>query len=321
MVFWRKKQAQPPNISCFGKLRATGDFIRLNASSSENAAFDRWIGGGMNLAKQTLGDGFDNVYQPTMGLFLYRGDDSSGEPERGMVGVWGASGDSAGRRYPMVVSASYDFEQMLALGPSMPIVVWPLLQAAYDLVSNGRGLSVEEFLSRVAQLKPPPIADPDAAMAPYRGWLGQQTMRSLWESGFGSIDVRHPVMYSINASVEIFAGQQRPQTGLAIRLPLGAGDAYAACVWTEVALRLSKCERTVINMFWTPQHELIVHIGQPHVATFRELLAPTSSAEHITDLTQPPTMDVDQAKQALPRPVASVVEDTEMSIAAFLQRL
>jgi type VI secretion system protein ImpM len=92
-------------------------------------------------------------------------------------------------------------------------------------------------------------------------------------------------------------------------------------VWTEVALRLSKCERTIINMFWTPQQELILHIGQPHVATFRELLAPTGDAEHITDLTQPPTMDPSQAQQALPRPLAAVVDDPEMSIAAFLQRL
>jgi type VI secretion system protein ImpM len=179
MVFWRKKQAQPPNISCFGKLRATGDFIRLNASSAENAAFDHWMGGGMNFAKQTLGEGFDSAYQPTMGLFVYRGDDSSGEPERGMVGVWGASGDSAGRRYPMVVSASYDFEQMLALGPGLPIVLWPLLQAAYDLVSNGRGLAVEDFLARVAQLQPPPIDDPEAAMGPFRAWQHiRSTLRS-----------------------------------------------------------------------------------------------------------------------------------------------
>ena len=50
-MFWRRKKAAPaapPQIGCFGKLPATGDFIRLNAGGDEIAAFDRWLGGAID---------------------------------------------------------------------------------------------------------------------------------------------------------------------------------------------------------------------------------------------------------------------------------
>ena len=44
-MFWRRKKGPsgPPQVGCFGKLPATGDFIRLNASTDELAAFDRLL--------------------------------------------------------------------------------------------------------------------------------------------------------------------------------------------------------------------------------------------------------------------------------------
>ena len=125
MAFWRKRQPQPPVVSCYGKLPSTGDFIRHNATAHENTIFDNWLGASIAHAKQSMGDGFLAAYQPTLGIFIYRGDDGDGkeEPERGLVGVWAASGDSAGRHYPMLISTAYDYEQMLSVGP------WPFVSA------------------------------------------------------------------------------------------------------------------------------------------------------------------------------------------------
>src|SRR5438105_14566829 len=109
-MFWRKKKAPatPPQIGCFGKLPATGDFIRLNAGGDELAAFDRWLGSSIDFARQNMGPNFDVAYTPAVGLFIYRGEGKGNDPPaRGMVGAWAASRDNAGRLYPMVVFGSY----------------------------------------------------------------------------------------------------------------------------------------------------------------------------------------------------------------------
>lgn len=320
MVFWKKKQPQPPEVNCYGKLPATGDFIRHNAMGPDNGAFDQWLQGSLNLAKQSMGDNFRTMYEPSVGLFIYRGDDAGGEPDRGMIGCWAASGDSAGRSYPMVVSCSYDYDQLLGVGPALPIAVWPFLTAAYDLVTNGRGLSVDEFLGRVRQIQPISLDQPEQALAGYRDWLANNQMRAFWETTFGTIEPRHYVAHIIHASVEIFIGQECPQTNLAIRFPIGPGDAYAACVWMDMTLRMAKWQRTVLNAFWTPQHDLVVHMGPPHVATYRELIAASGDAEHLTDLLRPPSIDAATARQRL-GPLAEVIDNPDVSIAHFLEAL
>src|SRR4051794_36013627 len=109
-MFWRRKKAAaaPPQIGCFGKLPATGDFIRFNAGGDELAAFDRWLGGAIDFSRRSLGAAFEPAYQPSVGLFIFHGEGAKSDepPARGMVGAWAASGDNAGRTYPMIVFAS-----------------------------------------------------------------------------------------------------------------------------------------------------------------------------------------------------------------------
>ena len=321
MAFWGKKKRQPPGLSCYGKLPATGDFIRLNAAGQENTTFDNWLGGSIHHARESLGEAFDGCYQPALGLFLYRGDDGNGdEPDRGMVGAWASSGDSAGRRYPMIVSTTYDYEELLAVGAAIPLATWSFLQSAYALCAGGRQLPVDGFLGRVQQLQPVPLDPPEQSVASYRQWTQTKTMRSFWETTLGDSSRRMAAVANVVATLEIFAGQERPQTSLAIRFPTGAADFYAVSVWMDMTLRVAKWERTVLNAFWTPQHDLMVHIGPPQVQTFRELIMDGSGADHVTDLCRAPTMDEGQARGYLGAR-SEAVADLDQTIAAFLQRL
>ena len=322
MVFWKKKKRQPPGVSCYGKLPATGDFVRYNATGAENAAYDNWLGNSIHVAKESMGDAFMPCYQPALGLFIYRGDDGDGseEPDRGMVGVWASSGDSAGRRYPMTVATSYDYEEMLAVGPALPIALWPFLTKAYDLVANGRNLPVDQFVARVQQLQPIPMDQPEQALSGYQHWLQAQSMRALWESAFGTVESRQAIIYNVNATIEIFRGQERPQSSLALRFPIRSGDAYATAVWIDITMRLAQWERTVLNAFWTPQHDLMLHVGPPQAATFREIIANGTNADHVTDLLAAPAVDEATATQRL-GPISEAVADVDQSIAQFLSRL
>lgn len=324
-MFWRAKKkpsSGPPIVGCFGKLPATGDFIRHNAGGDEVAAWDRWLGGAVDFVHRSLGQGFDAAYQPAVGLFVLRGDARGDDlPARGMVGAWAASGDNAGRRYPMTVFASYDYGHLCSLGGALPIALWPFLTAAYETATSGRTLGVDAFIERVSRIEAPSLEDPDAASRGYRTWLASNSMKALWETGFGSDASRYWVLSSLVDSVEPFRGSELPQTGLALRLPLGAGDAFAVSVWVDLVLRLTGCKHTLLNTFWTPRQTALIHLGAPHVATLRELIAPTGAAEHVAELCGLPTVDEETARKRLQPQHEQIVGRTEQSIAAFLDAI
>jgi type VI secretion system protein ImpM len=325
IMFWRRKANKPPappQIGCFGKLPATGDFVRLNAGGDEVAAFDSWLGGSIDHARRAMGTGFEAVYPHSVGLFIFRGEAKGDEPpSRGLVGAWCASGDNAGRLYPMAVFGSYDYAQLVACGAALPIALWPLLTAAYELATNGRMMPVDLFLERVSRVVPPSLDDPESAGAGYRGWLTTQPMKALWETSLGSENPRFWVLHNILASVEPFRGQELPRTGLCLRLPLGAGDAYAAAVWMDMTLRLAKWKNTLLNAFWSPQKSVLIHMGAPHVATYRELISPTADAEHVADLCGMARVDEATSRRALGQQLERLVERTDLTLASFLDGL
>jgi type VI secretion system protein ImpM len=322
-MFWRRKKGSsgPPQIGCFGKLPATGDFIRLNAGGEELAAFDRWLGGSLDHARRSMGAQFESAYAPSVGLFIFRPETNNNEPPaRAMVGAWAASGDNAGRLYPMVVFGSYDYGQLVSAGPALPIALWPLLTAAYDLATNGRVLGVDAFLDRCSKIALPSLDDPEGASTGYRGWLASNGIKALWETGYGTDAGRFFVVQNVLASVEPFRGQELPRTGLCLRLPLGTGDAYAVAVWSDLTLRLSRWKGTLLNTFWTPQKTALLHLGAPHVASFRELLSPTTTADHVADLCGAPTVDERITRGAL-GPLDAIVARQDLSIAQFLEAM
>jgi type VI secretion system protein ImpM len=128
-------------------------------------------------------------------------------------------------------------------------------------------------------------------------------------------------LHNIVASVEPFRGQEMPKTGLCLRLPIGAGDAYAAAVWMDMTLRLARFKQTLLNSFWSPQKSVMIHMGSPHVATYRELIAPTSGADHVADLCGQPWGDEGTARRALGPQLDALVARTDLSLASFLDSL
>jgi type VI secretion system protein ImpM len=277
----------------------------------------------MDFAQRSLGNGFEANYQRAVGLFIFRGDPPKGEdePTRALVGAWAASGDNAGRLYPMVVFASYDYGQLVNLGAAAPIALWKFLTAAYEIATQGRAWPVQTFVDRVARLEVPNIEDVEGASATYKKWLMDNTMKALWETGFGSDASRYWVLSNVVESVEPFRGKELPQTGLALRMPIGAGDAYATAVWIDMVLRVSKWKHTLLNTFWTPQQTALIHLGPPHVGSLREVLSPTGHAEHVAELCGLPTFDEKTARSRLRQELDAAVTLTDQPIMQFLRAL
>ena len=88
-----------------------------------------------------------------------------------------------------------------------------------------------------------------------------------------------------------------------------------------MTLRLAKWKSTLLNAFWSPQKSVLIHMGPPHVATYRELIAPTSSADHVADLCGAPWGDEQTARRALGPQLDALVARTDLSLASFLDGL
>lgn len=294
----------------------------MNAGSDELAAFDGWLGPAIDYARRDMGAGFESVYQGSVGMFIFHGEGKGDDPPaRALVGAWAASGDNAGRLYPMVVFGSYDYNQLVAVGAALPIALWPLLSAAYECVTTGRNLPVSSFLDCVGRISLPSIESPQAGAAGYREWLAGHPIKAFWDTGFASDANRFWVIQNIAASVEPFRGQELPKTHLGIRLPLGSADAYATAIWMDMTLRLAKWNRTLLNAFWVPRQSLLLHLGPPHVASFREIIAPTGEADHVADLCGMPSMDEPTSRRLLGPQLDTLVSQTDQSLADFLDAL
>ncbi len=66
---------------------------------------------------------------------------------------------------------------------------------------------------------------------------------------------------------------------------------------------------------------MLIHLGPPHVASFRELIAPTRDAEHVADLCGLPTVDEQVARRNLGPQLEDLVSRTDLSLANFLDGL
>ncbi len=294
----------------------------MNAGSDELAAFDGWLGPAIDYARRDMGHAFEPAYQASVGMFIFHGDGKGDEPPtRGIVGAWAASGDNAGRLYPMVVFGSYDYNHLVSAGAALPIALWPLLSAAYECVTAGRNLPVPAFLERVGRIALPSLESPQQSSAGYREWLAGNPIKAFWDTGFASDANRFWVVQNIAASVEPFLGQEHPKTHLGIRLPLGSADAYATALWMDMTARLAKWNRTLLNAFWVPRQSLLLHLGPPHIASFREIIAPTGDADHVADLCGMPTVDEATSRRLLGAKLDSVVTKTDQSLAEFLEAL
>ncbi len=320
---WWRKKAAPPFAGCFGKLPSKGDFIRHHASAPELQALDEWISGTLDHAQASLGDKFRQYYKSFFGLFIFRPPSTTpGEPpERALVGAWAASGDSAGRVFPMVVFGSYDYGELVQLRGAAPLALWSLFTSAYELATQGRKLDAGLFVERVQGIWVPPIDDVGALLSGYETFLRENTVDAFWDTTIRLPETRYSSMERIRSAVEPFRGVELGTTPLSVRCPLHEADAYAVAVWVDLIVRLARWECTLPSVFWTPQGSALVHLGAPPRTTLRELLEPDPDADTVIDLMQPAVLPEMTAKERLGADLVTHLDRRQLPLAEFLSGL
>jgi type VI secretion system protein ImpM len=87
----------------FGKLPRHGDFVRRNLPASFVEPWDAFCAGGIASAREALGEGFGAAWDAAPAWrFLLAPGACGREP---VAGVWLASEDLVGRRFPLTVAA------------------------------------------------------------------------------------------------------------------------------------------------------------------------------------------------------------------------
>jgi type VI secretion system protein ImpM len=110
---------------------------------------------------------------------------------------------------------------------------WPFLTAACGIATKGRAWPVQQFVERVQRLRPEHRGRRRCLRLPQ--WLAGNSMKALWETGFGSDASRYWVLSSLIESVEPFRGRAAAD-GAGAAPSDRAGDAYATR-WT-IRLRI-----------------------------------------------------------------------------------
>ncbi|WP_102107677.1 type VI secretion system-associated protein TagF [Oceaniglobus roseus] len=90
-------------FGAFGKIPATGDFIRYGLAQPFLLAWDRWLQEAMSQARGQLGGGWQDCY---FAAPIWRFTLSSGQAgQTGMIGVMMPSLDRVGRQFPLTLAA------------------------------------------------------------------------------------------------------------------------------------------------------------------------------------------------------------------------
>jgi type VI secretion system protein ImpM len=91
-----------PRAILFGKLPSHGDFVARGLDADRQAAWDGWLSGSLDLARQRLGDAFHTAHDAAPPWCFVSGPGRFGGDWR--AGALAASVDSVGRRFFIVIA-------------------------------------------------------------------------------------------------------------------------------------------------------------------------------------------------------------------------
>jgi type VI secretion system protein ImpM len=303
-----------------GKLPASGDFVRHNASDPVVEALDAWLQEGLVRATEVLGAGWQAAFDtapPAAYVFQPPGTG------RFAAGAWVPSRDAAGRRYPFTIFLSG--ERPGPRGRSAPLAA-----ACAGFLEEALGLALE--LRAGAEPKPPAqradrllpswaegLADPAAA---HERFLEETTVEGFWKALLGSFEspARRAIASGLQEAARSAPRGKAARSAPGLKLPLPAASAATqalfAGAWADIVLRLGGGGAPPPLLYWSagprpalhdparglhdparglhdparglhdpaPGASLFVFPSGPHPRDFLPLVRPDDPGEHVWDL-------------------------------------
>lgn len=290
-------------IGLVGKLPASADFVRIRAQTELFQALLGWLVDGVQSAA-ARGTGHAPDGAPGEGGVLafcyeHRPLDNRGAERRGgttaLGGALAPSVDQAGRRFPIAAASELRLDADLSQHPELlPLVLESVWATTAQLVIDLQSVDRAALEAAVLHADPPQAdidIDVPAALAAYRGWTRDLELDDFIALVFDGDEAHAAGALALTEdAVAPYVGVDKPDTPLALRLPLGQAGGAAVCFWLDLVVRLTGWRCTVPSFFWShdgASGALMLHLGRVSPSALSELWLPTGRSDEVCDLVAP----------------------------------
>ena len=263
---------------CYGKLPIFGDFIRDKNNLSEITSMDLWFQEGILAARQANRNWDSEFTSAPSSRFLYASPDS-----RNLIaGVWIASVDRAGRRYPFLI---YTIAPMAELGshPQLyPLFFSDFFHRAQEIAEKGwQGGDLKAIGAKVDALSY--HKDFDTARSEYDKYLTQNKAGDLWQKLYGTTDAPSTMLLPMNLQSSLLPLRTGSSSGMKIALRFPRKKGVEPSLWIDLTMRMSGRTSQPTLVSWTDESLTILY---PNLAPkfYGCLLQPKLQNESVADL-------------------------------------
>lgn len=324
-------QAETLAAACVGKLPTHGDFVSHRAGTPAMRAFDEWVQKGLYRARQRDGSWEDRFHEAPPMDFVFTPRKTSNL----LLGVLQPSRDRSGRAYPFTVAceipkASVDTRCL----PYLPLHAESFLSEAARVVHDAvnEDISYREVADHVDQI--------DSSLRPrssppqtYAHRLKHRTMGEFVESLYGAFD--DPRKYRVWKNLlDVVRSLKRqsspPRLNYGVQYPLGADEesfTSHACFWLDTTLRLADHPNVESTFFWPSRRVgsiapfFLLFIGAPQARVVPYLFGSSGAARHVYSLAETASTSDSDPARALPETYRSLLDDEDLRLWDFLERL
>jgi type VI secretion system protein ImpM len=304
--------AQKPAIGIFGKIRAQGDFLRINASDPALPAFARWLEDGNELLHQA-----GTPLGPDPIGFVF----SAPETGRALVGVLGPGIDSVGRAYPLAVFAALPGRDLCNTFPGVPFLYRDFLQAAGALLREAPDLPARQIAERLAGLAVPGPSDFAAAEAIEREARAERARdfaRRLFGDPAGG--QHYYAFRTFQVGCRPLRGRDPGRVNVALDCPCEREADFA--IWLELAKRLLQWPSPPGFFFRVgARPSLVLSLGGPPPAVLPFFAAAPRGNQKIWPLITQQPAAVSAARQALSSPQILAIDGPDTTAGELIATL
>ena len=296
-------------------------------------AFDEWMHDGLRRARKRHDSAWEEADDvPPTTRFLFSARDR--QVPNALLGVLRASRDRNGRAYPFAVTcelpkSSVRTDQLAHLPLQADTFYTEAEQVVQDATDGS--LPYREVTDRVAEIAPS-FSLQSSSPTGYSRFVEKHTVGSFLEALFGHFEDGRKYRLFKNL-LDIFLPQREreaPRLNYGLQFPLGNGEApvaKTACFWLDTSFHLLDHPDTEYSFFWTsaPQSSsvsfLLLFLGPPRAGAFTHLLGSDSKNEEIYKLACMGSENDTQAALSIPEKYGSLIENKQLCLRDFLQRL
>jgi len=290
-----------PAIGVFGKIRAQGDFLRINAADPALPAFARWLEDGNELRHQAA-----TPLAPEPFGFVFSAPDTG----RALVGALGPGIDSVGRAYPLAVFAALSGRDLCNAFPLVPFLYREFLQAGSALLREAPDLPARQIAERLVGFTLPGASDSAAAEAialEARAERAREFERRLLGDPAGG--QQYYAFRTLQVACRPLRGRDPGRVNVAIDCPCERESDFA--VWLELLHRLLQWPSPPSFFFRSgARPALVVSLGAPPPAVLPFFATAARGSQKIWPLTTEQPAAVSFARKSLPNAQILAIDGT-----------